>query len=260
MAPVKKLAAAILPPPLLRWVKRSHYLRVVRDFDPREEPDLEVVSHLVRQGDRVVDVGANIGIYTRFLSGWVGAEGHVFSIEPIPETFGYLSHSARQLGLSNVECWNWATSDHEGVATMQVPRQEAGRNFYMARIVDTPSTSDGSGIQVPLRTLDHALSGHGPIAFVKCDVEGHELSCVRGAREILRGDAPAWLVEVSDDPDRVDARGHALFALFSESGYRPYWYDGKRLRGREAGDTSVNYFFLQPKHLERLSERDFPVG
>jgi FkbM family methyltransferase len=250
---LKSLASAAAPPALLRWAKRGHYLRVVRDFEPGEERDLEIVRHLVRPRDRVVDVGANIGVYTRFLSEWVGPQGRVFSIEPIPESYSYLTHSVERLGLRNVECWNWAASDASGVATMQIPQMQGGRNYYQARIVD--ASAPGAGIRVSLRTLDAALADLHPIAFVKCDVEGHELACVRGAQDLLRRDRPAWLVEVSGDPDRAVDRAQELFALFASHGYAPHWYDGAALRARQRGDTSINYFFLQPAHLERLSRQ-----
>ncbi len=248
---LRRILLRVAPTGMLHWVKRIHYLRAVRDMRLADEPDLEVVRHLVRPGDRVLDVGANVGDYTRFLSEWVGPMGRVHSIEPMPETFAYLQNTVTQLGLTNVECCHWAASDREGVAQMQVPSwPSGGDNLYQAQIVE--ASDEPGGHSVSTRCLDTALGALGPFSFVKCDVEGHELACVRGALQLTKESRPAWLVEVSHDPDTAGSDGEALFEWFDKLGYAAYWFDKTSLRPRRRGDSSVNYFFLQDEQFEAV--------
>jgi hypothetical protein len=91
----------------------------------------------------------------------------------------------------------------------------------------------------------------GP-GFIKCDVEGHELACVKGAIRVIRRSRPAWLIEVSGNPDEWTSTAYQVFKLLGEAGYEAYWFDGKRVAKRYAGDQSINYFFLRVEHLVSL--------
>src|SRR5262245_39140016 len=75
----KSLALNYLPDRLLMVLKRMHYYRTIRSMAEEDEPDLLVVRHLVGPGDTVVDVGANVGLYTRFLASLVGRSGRIYS-------------------------------------------------------------------------------------------------------------------------------------------------------------------------------------
>lgn len=86
----------------------------------------------------------------------------------------------------------------------------------------------------------------GRIAFIKCDVEGHEWSCVRGARQVLEKHSPRWLIEIGDDPDVHGSNGQGLLEAVGSLGYGTYWFDGATLRRRRPGDTGWNYFLLKP--------------
>lgn len=252
---LKRLAFAYLPTPVLDVVKRLHYARALRNFSTDEEPDLEVVQDLVRSGDLVLDVGANIGVYAKSLAGMVGKNGRVIAFEPVPSTYKILSYNVSRLRLGNVETVPRAVSDRETSFTMEIPAYDTGgENIYCARILDGQAESPRARhVTVHSTSLDSYLGADvGRVAFVKCDVEGHELSCVEGASHLLDASRPAWLIEVSGDPDDARSPSFTLFQRFSARGYEVWWYDRERLRPRRAGDRSTNYFFLTPAHLAML--------
>ena len=114
----KKLLKKVLPKRILCRIKRIHYLRTVKKIKLKNEKDMLIVKKLMRKGDFVIDVGANIGIYTKFLSDFVGPTGKVISIEPIPETYGYLRNNVQKLNLKNVKTINIALSDKKKQCTI----------------------------------------------------------------------------------------------------------------------------------------------
>ena len=250
---LKRTVLKFVPSPLLQALKKRHYARVLRTFTLDREPDLQIVRHLVEPGDRVIDLGANIGIYAKALADLVGPEGRVYSVEPVPTTFDLLRANLRSLGLDQVECLNCAISDSEGVVAMEIPQYETGGdNFYRARIAE-PDGSTKATCRIPAQTIDRTFAdGERPIAFVKCDVEGHELACIRGADRFLDRDRPAWLIEISGDPDAAGSTGQQVVAILAQKDYTAWWYDGHRLRPRRPGDQSVNYFFLQPAQVDLI--------
>lgn len=216
------------------------------------EPDLAVVRRLVALGDTVLDVGANYGIYTKFLSDLVGSRGRVISLEPIPETFELLSANVASLGLSNVQLHQRAASDRDGALGMVVPDTPDGH--YQARVVD--GVAGTSALSVTGVTLDRVAQGTVErLTFIKCDVEGHELAALRGARSLLQECRPALLVEVSGDPDQAGSRANELFTDLRALGYGAYLRRGDLLVHRALGDRAVNYFFLQADRAQPLLAR-----
>ncbi len=255
---LKKIALRLLPRRILEVAKRRHYLLALKEFDESDEKDLSIVKKLVRPGDYVVDVGANIGWYTKVLSELVGDSGRVFSFEPVPPTYSLLCHAVEALALRNVSSFQIGISNTDAVVDMEVPPYTGGgENFYMARIVDKSAalSSDPMTVySVRVGALNSLLADfRNRIAFIKCDVEGHEWPAVEGARDIISCSHPAMLIEVSGDPDSDSSDAKKLFNLLRQEGYEVYWYDGSQLSKREPKQISVNYFFLMPEHLARLT-------
>jgi FkbM family methyltransferase len=255
---LKPLALRLIPERGLFYLKARRYIREVGQFSEREEPDLTVIPHLVRQGDIVVDIGANVGWYTRYLSNLVGSTGHVFSLEPIPNTFALLTACVKHYGLSNVELFNVAASSTDGSAAMHVPNYPSGgKNYYMASIVEDGQAAAGLSRQpVESRSLDSLLGGQrNKVGFIKCDVEGHELEVIQGALQTIKSSKAAWLIEIDrrTDPDNIDSNSARIFKDFEANGYTVWWFDGTYLRRRKSGETALNYFFLLPEHVSRLS-------
>lgn len=248
---IKAVLLAVVPD---RWVtplRRIHHRSAVARMSATDEPDLAVLPALVSRGDRVLDLGANIGLYTRHLSELVGPDGLVLSVEPIPLTFETLK--GQRLPLDNVVWLNCAVSAKPGTVRMETPDYpRGGPNYYQSRVVEG---ADGDrGVEVRAETVDSLVAGRGPIRFVKCDVEGHELACLEGAEATLRDTKPAWLIEVSGDPDAPGSPGARCLEVLAGHGYGCYWLKDGVLRARQPGDVSVNYFFLTEQHVERCRE------
>ena len=104
---------------------------------------------------------------------------------------------------------------------------------------------------MPATTVDMVLSRFPVIHFIKCDVEGHELHCLRGATHIMAS-KPAWLIEISGDMDDEASGSYRTASILRSHGYEVFWYDRESLRIRRPGTKSVNYFFLTESHLECL--------
>jgi hypothetical protein len=100
--------------------------------------------------------------------------------------------------------------------------------------------------------LDDIASDAESVAFVKCDVEGHELRCLAGAHDVLAKHHPAWLIEVSGDPDGADTAAATVFAVLESHGYNAWFFDGLRLMPRRRDDQHINYFFLTDSHVAEL--------
>ncbi len=244
---LKSIVLKAFPDRALKFLKQRHYLYELKKFSEKDEPDLMVVRRLITLGDHVVDIGANVGWYTKVLAEAVGTAGTVYSFEPVGITFQILSYCAKRLELQNVVLQCSGLSEAEGEAVMEIPSfDKGGDNFYRAQIISgRPHAEPGKQVHVRLTTLDKTFQDAStPIKFIKCDVEGHELSVIKGARAVIERFKPAWLIEVSHDPDERGTPSNQLFAILYSYGYRAFWFDGSNLIERVPKDNSVNYFFL----------------
>lgn len=172
-----------------------------------------------------------------------------------------LSYNVKKLRLDNVEPINVAVSDSQAVVTMALPYDPSGaETHYRASIVKDHAVTRKDMTNVQATTIDSRFfSASGTISFIKCDVEGHELACIKGATNFLARSQPAWLIEVSGEPDDTDSPAHHVFKILQDQGYSAWWYDGSKLRNRRPGDKSTNYFFLKNNHIDILNKSDLEL-
>ena len=159
---------------------------------PWESDEQAVMRRVVGRGDVALDVGANYGIHSVLLSSLVGAEGRLFMFEPNEELLPALRRTAA--GLANAALFPVALTERSGASTLFVPL-----NHQMGSLAPDGGAQTRE-LSCEHRSLDE-LVGAGDVPrpdFIKCDVEGGELSVFRGgARTLNRRDAPVVLYEVN---------------------------------------------------------------
>jgi FkbM family methyltransferase len=185
--------------------------RLYKSISDRTER--RALRKLVHPGMSVVDVGANIGVYTRFLAKLVGQGGHVVAFEPEPKNFSRL---VKNVGtFSNVLTVGAAVSDHPG----EIPL------FYSEHLnVDHQTYDNGeerTQVLVPALTLDGFFEAGKQIDFVKIDVQGFEYHVLKGARRVLQ-DSVNVVVLMEYWPFGLQKAGvdsHALLDLVASMGF-----------------------------------------
>jgi FkbM family methyltransferase len=207
----------------------------------RRERELDALATLVAAGDHAVDVGANVGIYTKALSGLVGAGGRVHSFEPVADNYAILRAVVRVGHLANVEVFRLALGARPATREIVVPDGAGFGGYYRAHLAD--DGEPGRRELVDVQTLD-ALSEAGALGrvdLVKCDVEGAELDVLTGGTALFAAQRPACLVEVSA------GTADGVFAFFDDLGYRRLVFDGT-LRPADGHDPRrvAKFVFVHP--------------
>jgi FkbM family methyltransferase len=187
----------------------------------RADLALRVVDELVHSGDLVVDVGAAEGFYAARLSQLVGRSGHVHAFEPNPVYFPQLEELSNRR--SNLTTYALGLSDRQGQAQLHVPVLDNEHLYGLGSLSVPARRADIEHLEVSIRLerLDAVLASETrPVAFLKCDVEGHELAALRGGKETLRRSPPRMLIEI--EQRHQDANIEATFAYLEEFGYVGY--------------------------------------
>jgi FkbM family methyltransferase len=176
------------------WGK-LHVLHRSLRYRFRTEPDTySFVDECVRDSMVALDVGAHKAVVTRWLSKRVGPTGSVVAFEPQPELLHYLASVKVSFSLDNTRIVPVALAEDDGQATLY--RVGAGHTGDM---VERPEENRDS-ISVETVSLDAywETQGLGRLDFIKVDVDGFEMSVLKGARNVLKRHRPSLLVEVAD--------------------------------------------------------------
>jgi FkbM family methyltransferase len=165
-----------------------------------------LVDRVVKPGDTVLDIGANIGLVTLRLAKRVGPTGTVHAFEPSPSIAARLRASLLVNSINNVRVHELALGDETGTLPITIPAGNAGMASMIAgRVI-------GETHQVPVKRLDDM--DVGPIAFIKMDVEGFEEKVLRGFSGTLKRCPPRVILF-----EQNDAR-EAPIELLIRHGYR----------------------------------------
>lgn len=161
------------------------------------EPNmLKIFRSLLREGMTVLDIGANIGLYTLIAAKRVGPTGSVIAFEPVESHAALIGKTLLNNSLQNVFIRMTAASDTEGSGTLHLSSENLGKHS----LVEQTSREFTDAITVPTERVDKVCDeltlSH--IDIVKIDVEGFEGHVLRGMKKILeRTDAPTILIEFS---------------------------------------------------------------
>lgn len=150
--------------------------------DIREPVATDYLLKILKKGDRVVDLGANIGYYVTIESVVLGEEGHIIAIEPDSKNLSILKKNLELNHISNiVDVYPLAISDKIG----QI-------NFYVSDRCNWHSTMNlgdeyiKETVEVESRTLDDLVGEQLKIDFIRMDIEGAEVEAIKGMQNTLK--------------------------------------------------------------------------
>jgi FkbM family methyltransferase len=148
-------------------------------FNQTHEPlTSEIFRLLLKAGDRVIDVGANIGYFTMLAASVVGKSGRVYAFEPGIEAYSDLRENIATNGFTNIDALNMAAGSKRGQTVFYTSRE----NTTNSLIRDDRHT-EATHVQVD--TLDRLIAS--PVNLIKIDVENNELDVLRGAYHLIKG-------------------------------------------------------------------------
>jgi FkbM family methyltransferase len=196
-----------LPP----WNKLASMIVAVGMHEPREEL---FSARFIRRGDIVVDVGANIGIYTTMAAAR-GAQ--VFAFEPSTQARAVLTHNVARNDGGPVEVIAAALSNESGI--MRLTTGLDIQNHLGAMDVDGPSE------MVAVCLLDEFTIGArpkiaGPVVLMKIDAEGYDHAVLEGAEATIARDHPVMIIETwgrEHTRSWLEARGYGIYLYHFES-------------------------------------------
>jgi FkbM family methyltransferase len=185
------------------------------------EAEMEFWRQQIQPGMTVIDVGANVGVYTFSAAQQVEKTGRVIAIEPFSGCVQCLQETRRVNQMDWVTICAGAASDRSGKARLSLNTASE-----LNELVTDESPSSGQYEEVDCLTLDSLLEQENltRVDWIKMDAEGHELHVLMGSDRLINQFAPGIMYEniaagsASNLPvaEWLIAKGYQLFR------YQPY--------------------------------------
>lgn len=178
----------------------------------------KLVCRLVKEEMTIIDIGAHKGNYSVLFATLMHDRGRVLAFEPDPDNCYWLRKNIEVNNYKCIELHQCALSDKEGSATFY-PANGMG-SLVRRPALKTPSQKEP--IPVQTRTLDNVLNEEHihDVDIIKMDVEGHDLSVLRGAQHTLTKSNNVKLlmdVDVFTNAERKE-----LFEFLKSCGFQIY--------------------------------------
>jgi len=231
-----------------------------------EKYTIRFIRKVIKKGMVVVDVGANVGYFTLFLSKLVGKTGNVYAFEPTDYTYKILEKNIKINKLNNIKINQAAVTDRSGY----VDFFEGPNNFDVYNTIGKrPIHYATKGIHFrkkkvkAIRLDDYFRELEiSEIDFIKIDVEGAELNVLKGMKGILINSKDIILLyEVAGLSKNFGYTNSDIFEFLKELGFKNWYLDHRgclvNVDSTEVRDVSYNMAVSAKNHLKIKSAKDF---
>ena len=262
--------------PRVFWRRRFSIQRQSILRPTSEEQELRIIPFLCDKTKTSIDIGASEGVYTVIM---IGASRDCWAFEPRRAQTLELREMVQYLSLP-VRVEAVALSDTRCKTKLRILEKDVGRSTIESdNVLEDPDGSATLEITVPTRRLDdYELD---VISFIKIDVEGHELSVLRGSSETIRRCLPTMLIEIEerhkpnsicDVSDFLSGFGYEGYFILNRNLVSMKYFDkikhqdsrnigGWKTNWRRSGVYVNNFFFVTASlrsRLEAAINRVFP--
>jgi FkbM family methyltransferase len=213
--------------------KERTYFGAVMECDSRDliqariarfgvwEPNISAAFHQVlKPGDTMVDVGANVGFHSLLAAHLVGPTGRVVAIEPSPLIAEHLERHRRLNGAENLRISRVAVADRAGELSLY-----AGPSYNQGATTSVPSRGQRPLTTAPALPLDEILTAEerSRVRLIKIDIEGAEAPVLHRFLDTLDlySEQVSVIVEVSPQ-DQSGSSWPELFGRFCKAGFTAY--------------------------------------
>jgi FkbM family methyltransferase len=207
-----------------------------------EKTEMALTSAYLKPGMKVIDVGANIGVYSVLAQKRVGETGSIWAFEPSVESYRRLIRNLSLNHCGSVKPVQLALSDRSDENF--VLQSDPGFGDAYRYLVPAQGAGPARGETVPVLTLDRYASQNGiaNVDFMKVDVEGCEFMVFSGARELLASSSKLVVMFESDAGwcARAGCRQQDSFDLFRKLDFQLFAWQGRKWNSDESSLLSAS--------------------
>ncbi|MES2512975.1 MAG: FkbM family methyltransferase [Bacteroidota bacterium] len=190
-----------------------------------DKTEIELLKKIIKPGDHILDIGANIGFYAKLLSQFTTDKGRVYCFEPDSQNFKYLKKNTK--GINNIELFNKAVSDKTDVIKVYKSKLlNVDHRTYPVNNYD--SVEEMTSVSIDELIKDRTIS---KVNVIKIDIQGFELTAFSGMKHLLSSSNDLKIIAEywPHGFKRAGTSAIAFYDFFNELGYSFYLIDNDTL-------------------------------
>lgn len=190
-----------------------------------DKTEIELLKKIIKPGDYILDIGANIGFYAKLLSQFTTNKGKVFCFEPDSQNFKYLQKNTKEIG--NIILFNKAVSDKTDVIKVYKSKLlNVDHRTYPVNNYD--SVEEITSVSIDELIKDQTIP---KVNIIKIDIQGFELTAFSGMKNLLSSNADLKIIAEywPHGFKRAGTSAIAFYDFFNELGYCFYLIDNNTL-------------------------------
>lgn len=212
------------------------YIRLIRSgYLQKKYPELFYLNQLIKPNFVCIDIGANVGYYSVFLSQFSGMNGKVFAVEPVGIFAKIFIKNIQKFGLENTTLFENALGAENKMIQMGTPFIDGVFRHGLTKIVNEKDGHNLKTYEVEMRIPDELFASLTKFDFLKCDVEGYEVFLIPHFMKTISKFKPLIQMEISSKENR-----EKIFELFFPLGYSVLKLKNDTLQKMKVEDA-INY-------------------
>lgn len=191
----------------LRFVSRVYIIGVSMGWMRKKYPELFFLKKVIQPGNTVLDIGANLGYYSFFMSYTAGKNGKVYAVEPVPLFAEIWKKNLNKLKVKNYQLSNCALGiEPKPAVKMSIPVVNGVVRHGLTKVEEEgdAQTPTAMSFEVEMKNGDALIQELGvtQLDFIKCDVEGFEQYVIPSLRNTISNNLPVLQIELSGEENR----------------------------------------------------------
>tara|TARA_A100001011_G_scaffold282186_1_gene292316 strand:- start:391 stop:1143 length:753 start_codon:yes stop_codon:yes gene_type:complete len=223
--------------------------RIKRSIKNNDEKELQLLKKIIIPETDTIDIGVYRGVYSYEMAKY---SKMVHAFEPNPIIFKDIELNLGKI-IKNINLYNFALSDKENKVLLKVPIRNKNYDksnyeeyFQMGRatIHEQNVMGDTETFEIKSKKLDN-FTFSNRISFIKIDVEGHEMSVIKGAENTIKQYKPTLLVEIEEKHSKQKVLDSINY--INSLGYESFYYDNELKSTNNLNNLNMyNNFIFKP--------------
>ena len=223
--------------------------RIKRSIKNNDEKELQLLKKIIIPETDTIDIGVYRGVYSYEMAKY---SKMVHAFEPNPIIFKDIELNLSKI-IKNINLYNFALSDKENKVLLKVPIRNKNYDksnyeeyFQMGRatIHEQNVMGDIETFEIKSKKLDN-FTFSNRISFIKIDVEGHEMSVIKGAENTIKQNKPTLLVEIEEKHSKQKVLDSINY--INSLGYESFFYDNELKSTNSLNNLNMyNNFIFKP--------------
>ncbi len=171
-------------------------------FGKNKYPEIFFLKSIIKPGDNCIDIGANLGYYSYFISKHCGPYGKLVAVEPINLFAEIWKTNMKKSPNSNYEILQFALGESEGDVKMSTPLINGVLHHGMTKLAQSEDENSAMMSHVEMRNPNELFADMKRINFIKIDIEGCESVVISCMQQLINKHKPIIQAELSGEENR----------------------------------------------------------